>query len=140
MLDGDVVELSNLHRQHLHWTPQIGRPKAHSAVAKLQLLNPDVMVEPYQVRMDEDNAEGLVLGHDLVVDCSDAFATRYLVNRACCESGTLLVEGGVLGLSRDGHEHPARVDGVLPLRVPGRAGATARGPACSVRCRASSGR
>jgi molybdopterin/thiamine biosynthesis adenylyltransferase len=99
ILDGDVVELSNLHRQHLHWTPQVGRAKAHSAVEKLQLLNPDVMVEPYQVTLDEDNAEGLVLGHDLVVDCSDSFPTRYLVNAACCESGTWLVEGGVLGLA-----------------------------------------
>jgi molybdopterin/thiamine biosynthesis adenylyltransferase len=77
----------------------VGRPKAHSAVEKLQLLNPEVMVEPYQVTLDEDNVEGLVLGHDLVVDCSDAFATRYLVNAACCESGTWLVEGGVLGLA-----------------------------------------
>jgi molybdopterin/thiamine biosynthesis adenylyltransferase len=99
ILDGDLVDLSNLHRQHLHWTPQIGRPKVHSAVEKLQLLNPDVMIEPYQVRLDADNAEGLVLGHDLVVDCSDNFETRYVVNAACCESGTWLVEGGVLGLA-----------------------------------------
>src|SRR4051812_26350545 len=84
VLDGDVVELSNLHRQHLHWTPQLGRSKAHSAVEKLQLLNPDVMVEPYEVTLDDDNVDGLVLGHDLVVDCSDSFATRYLVNAACC--------------------------------------------------------
>lgn len=99
ILDGDQVALSNLHRQHLHWTPQVGRPKVHSAVEKLQVLNPEVMVEPYQVRLDEDNAEGLVLGHDLVVDCSDNFETRYLLNAACCESGTWLVEGGVLGMS-----------------------------------------
>jgi molybdopterin/thiamine biosynthesis adenylyltransferase len=97
--DGDDVELSNLHRQHLHYTPDVGTPKAHSAVAKLQLLNPEVMIEPYQVRLDADNAEGLVIGHDLVVDCSDAFPTRYLVNAACCETGVALVEGGVLGLS-----------------------------------------
>jgi molybdopterin/thiamine biosynthesis adenylyltransferase len=99
ILDGDRVEVSNLHRQHLHWTPQVGRPKAHSAVEKLQLINPEVMVEPYEVTLDADNAEGLVIGHDLVVDCSDAFATRYLVNEACCVGGTWLVEGGVLGLN-----------------------------------------
>lgn len=97
--DDDDVELSNLHRQHLHSTPEIGASKAHGAVARLQLLNPEVMVEPYQVRLDADNAEGLVLGHDLVVDCSDTFATRYTVNAACCQTGSWLVEGGVVGLT-----------------------------------------
>ncbi len=99
VLDSDRVELSNLHRQFLHSTPEIGFPKAHSAVAKLQLLNPEVMVEPYQVRMDEENAEGLILGQDLVVDCSDSFATRYLVNATCCVTETPLVEGGVVAYS-----------------------------------------
>lgn len=99
VLDDDLIELSNLHRQWLHSTPEVGAPKAHSAVAKLQVLNPEVMIEPYQVRLDEHNVEGLVLGHDLVVDCSDSFATRYLLNAACCLSGTELVEGGVVGLS-----------------------------------------
>jgi molybdopterin/thiamine biosynthesis adenylyltransferase len=98
VLDDDVVEVSNLHRQHLHFTPDVGRPKAHSAVAKLQFLNPDVAVEPYQARFDAEHAEGLVAGHDLVVDCSDAFETRYAVNAACCSAGVDLVEGGVVGL------------------------------------------
>jgi molybdopterin/thiamine biosynthesis adenylyltransferase len=99
VLDDDVVEPSNLHRQHLHFTPDVGQPKAHSAVAKLQFLNPDVAIEPYQVRLEEANADGLVLGHDLVVDCSDSFATRYTVNAACVRAGVDLVEGGVVGLS-----------------------------------------
>jgi molybdopterin-synthase adenylyltransferase len=99
IVDADDVELSNLHRQFLHLTPEIGASKAHGAVAKLQLLNPEAMIEPYQVRLDADNAEGLVVAHDLVVDCSDSFATRYAVNHACCLGGQLLVEGGVVGLS-----------------------------------------
>lgn len=99
IVDDDHVELSNLHRQHLHDSTEIGESKAHSAVGKLQLLNPELMVEPYQVRFSAENAEGLVLGHDLVVDCSDSFETRYEVNAACCRSGAWLVEGGVLGLS-----------------------------------------
>jgi molybdopterin-synthase adenylyltransferase len=99
VLDDDAVELSNLHRQHLHFTPDLGRPKAHSAVAKLQFLNPDIAVEPYQVRLDADNADGLVAEHDLVVDCSDSFDTRYAVNAACCAARVPLVEGGVLGLA-----------------------------------------
>jgi molybdopterin-synthase adenylyltransferase len=99
VVDGDAVELSNLHRQLLHFTPDVGVAKAHSAAAKVGFLNPDVLVEPYQVRLDDGNAATLVEGHDLVVDCSDSFATRYAVNAACCAAGVALVEGGVVGLS-----------------------------------------
>ena len=99
IVDGDEVELSNLHRQHLHFTPDVGVPKALSAKAKLDFLNPGVVVEPYHVSLDADNAAGLIEGADLVVDCSDSFATRYAVNAACCAARVPLVEGGVLGLS-----------------------------------------
>jgi len=99
IVDADTVELSNLHRQHLHFTPDLGTAKAHSAAAKLAFLNPGVLVEAYQVRLEEANAAGLVEGHDLVVDCSDSFATRYAVNAACCAAGIALVEGGVSGTS-----------------------------------------
>lgn len=99
IVDDDSVELSNLHRQFLHSTPDIGERKAESAVLRLQALNPDVIVEPYPARFEEDNAEALVTGHDLVVDCSDSFETRYRVNHACCVSGQLLVEGAVVGLT-----------------------------------------
>jgi molybdopterin/thiamine biosynthesis adenylyltransferase len=92
--DGDV-ELSNLHRQHLHFTPDVGVPKAHSAVAKLGFLNPDVLIEPYQARFNPVMVEG----QDLVVDCADTFETRYAVNAACCAAGVPLVEAGVSGLS-----------------------------------------
>jgi adenylyltransferase/sulfurtransferase len=99
IVDDDDVELSNLHRQHLHFTPDIGTPKAHSAASKLRFLNPGVVVEPYQVRLDAANAAALIEGHDLVVDCSDSFETRYAVNAACCAAGVPLVEGGVIGTS-----------------------------------------
>ena len=98
IVDGDEVELSNLHRQFLHFTPDVGVPKAHSAAAKLGFLNPETVVEPYQVRLDAGNAAGLVEGNDLVVDCSDSFETRYAVNAACCAARVPLVEGGVLGM------------------------------------------
>jgi molybdopterin/thiamine biosynthesis adenylyltransferase len=91
--DGDV-ELSNLHRQHLHFTPDVGVPKAHSAATKLGFLNPEVQVEPYQARFDA----AMVSGQDLVVDCTDSFDTRYAVNAACCAARVPLVEGGVTGL------------------------------------------
>jgi molybdopterin/thiamine biosynthesis adenylyltransferase len=99
ILDDDAVEVSNLHRQLLHFTPDVGVPKAESAAAKLRFLNPDVVVEPYQARLDEANAAALVEGQDLVVDCSDSFATRYAVNAACCAARIPLVEAGVLGLA-----------------------------------------
>jgi len=99
LVDSDVVELSNLHRQPLHFSPDLGVPKVESAAAKLRFLNPDTLVEPYQVRLDETNAAGLVEGQDLVIDCSDTFATRYAVNRACCDAGVDLIEGGAIGWS-----------------------------------------
>jgi molybdopterin/thiamine biosynthesis adenylyltransferase len=99
LVDDDDVEVSNLHRQHLHFTPDVGVPKAESAAAKLRFLNPDVLVEAYRVRLDATSAPGLVEGHDVVVDCSDSFASRYAVNAACCAAGVSLVEGGVLGTS-----------------------------------------
>jgi adenylyltransferase/sulfurtransferase len=95
VVDDDEVELSNLHRQLLHFTPDIGVPKAHSAAAKLRFLNPGVVVEPYQARF----SPAMIEDHDLVVDCSDSFATRYEVNAACCAAGVRLIEGGVLGMS-----------------------------------------
>jgi molybdopterin/thiamine biosynthesis adenylyltransferase len=109
IVDDDDVELSNLHRQPLHFTPDIGQPKAESAVAKLRFLNQDIVVEAYRTRIDETNAVGLVEGQDLVVDCSDSFETRYAVNAACCAAGIDLVEGGAVGWS-----------GLVMTIVPGR--------------------
>ena len=95
IVDDGEVELSNLHRQHLHFTPDLGVPKAQSAASKLRFLNPDIVVEPYHARF----APAMVEGQDLVVDCTDSFAARYAVNAACCERRTPLVEGGVVGMT-----------------------------------------
>ena len=99
IVDEDVVELSNLHRQPLHYTPDVGRQKAENAAMKLGVLNPEVALDPYPVRIDASNAPAIVLGADVVVDCSDTFDTRYVVNDACCSQRVPLVEGGVLGFS-----------------------------------------
>src|SRR3954471_15887728 len=87
VVDDDLVELSNLNRQPLHFTPDVGLPKADNAKVKLSALNPDVLVESYPARLDEQNAEAIVMGADLVLDCSDSFETRYAVNDACCAQG-----------------------------------------------------
>ena len=96
IVDGDRVELSNLHRQPLHFTPDVGQPKADVAAAKLTLLNPEVLVETYPVELTAENAEAVMMGADVVIDCTDSFDSRYLVNDACCAQGVALVEAGVV--------------------------------------------
>jgi len=95
IVDPDRVELSNLHRQPLHFTPDVGRPKAEVAGAKLNLLNPEVVVETHPVELTDRNAEAVVMGADVVLDCTDSFESRYLVNDACCAQDVPLVEAGV---------------------------------------------
>lgn len=95
IVDHDDVELSNLHRQHLHFTPDLGVAKANSAAAKLGFLNPEIVVEPYPAAF----TPAMLEGQDLVVDCTDSFAARYAINAACCSAGVALVEGGVVGLA-----------------------------------------
>src|SRR5437899_5941630 len=99
IVDGDDVDVSNLQRQPLHFTPDIGGQKAETAAQKLGLLNTEITVEPYPVTLDEQNAEAIVTGADVVLDCSDSFETRYAVNEACCAARVPLVEAGVLGFS-----------------------------------------
>jgi adenylyltransferase/sulfurtransferase len=97
VVDGDWVELSNLQRQFLHYTPDLEAQKAESAAQKLGVLNSEITVEPYPVEVDAENAEALVMGADVVVDCTDSFESRYLINDACCAQRVPLVEGGALG-------------------------------------------
>jgi molybdopterin/thiamine biosynthesis adenylyltransferase len=83
IVDDDVVSLSNLHRQVLHGTGDIGRLKVDSAEEALARLNPHVRVDKIVRRLDADNARALVAGYDVVVDGSDNFSTRYAVSDAC---------------------------------------------------------
>jgi molybdopterin-synthase adenylyltransferase len=83
VIDDDKVSLSNLQRQVVHATGEIGRPKTESAAAAIQKLNPHVAVKGYAQRLDAGNALELVAAHDVVLDGSDNFATRYLVSDAC---------------------------------------------------------
>jgi molybdopterin-synthase adenylyltransferase len=83
IVDDDVVSLSNLQRQVIHATPDLGRPKIESAAAAVRRLNPHVAVEAHATRLTVDNARELVRGYDLVADGSDNFDTRYAVSDAC---------------------------------------------------------
>jgi adenylyltransferase/sulfurtransferase len=95
VVDDDTVSLSNLQRQVIHATPDIGRPKVESAGAVIARLNPHVAVEPHAVRLDAANALDIVARYDLVADGSDNFATRYLVSDACYLAGKPLVTAAV---------------------------------------------
>ena len=91
VIDDDVVEVSNLHRQVIHRTQDIGVPKIASAVRAVEDLNPDIEVVGVEARLTADNALELFADHDIVVDATDNFATRYLVNDACVLLGLPLV-------------------------------------------------
>jgi len=93
--DDDRVDLSNLQRQVLHDTPRVGWPKVRSAEQTLRALNPLVRIEAREERAGPDNIARLLEGVDVVLDGADNFATRYLLNAACVESGTPLVYGAV---------------------------------------------
>jgi len=82
IVDGDVVEASNLHRQPLYGPADLGRPKAAVAAGRLRALNPDVRIEVHEVHAAPDNIDALVEHHDLVVECTDNFRAKFLVNDA----------------------------------------------------------
>jgi adenylyltransferase/sulfurtransferase len=95
VIDHDTVALSNLQRQVIHGTPDIGAPKVDSAAAAICRLNPNVAVETYPRRLDPGNALDLIGSYDIVADGSDNFATRYLVADACFLARKPLVTGAV---------------------------------------------
>src|SRR5262249_6776648 len=80
MVDFDVVDLTNLQRQVLHSTATVGKPKLQSAKERLQALNPEISIEAYETRLSSDNALDLFRDYDIIVDGTDNFPTRYLVN------------------------------------------------------------
>ncbi len=108
IVDSDTVDLSNLQRQILHTTDRAGKLKAESAKETLNALNPDVKVVTFTERMTRENAIEWIGGYDIVVDGSDNFSTRYLVNDACVLAGKPLVHGSIF-----------RFEGQATVFVPG---------------------
>ena len=96
LIDREAVALNNLHRQVLHTADAVGRPKTHSAQARLAALNPEVSIVAIQENLAPANARRILQPYDLVLDGSDNFPTRYLVNDACVLLGKPLVHGGVI--------------------------------------------
>lgn len=94
--DHDVVELSNLQRQIIHRTEDLGRPKVDSAQARMMALNPEVSVTTYRMRVDADSMADLLTGYDFVLDCTDNFSSKFLINDACVATGKPYSHGGIL--------------------------------------------
>ena len=96
VVDDDVVDLSNLQRQIVHDTSNIGLAKTISAKARLAEINPEVRVVPHRTRVTRETVMDLVSGYDLVADGSDNFPTRYLMNDACYLAGKTLVSAAIM--------------------------------------------
>ncbi len=97
LVDHDSVDLTNLQRQIVHSMARIGQPKVESAASSVTAINPDVRVVALQERADAARLDALVRSADVVVDCSDNFATRHAVNAACVAHGKPLVSGAAIG-------------------------------------------
>lgn len=95
IVDDDIVSLSNLHRQILYTTNDIGLPKAAKAAGALLALNPDITLNAYPIRLDTSNALELIKNYDIVIDGTDNFASRYLINDACVLLHKPLIYGSI---------------------------------------------
>ena len=97
--DGDRVEMSNLNRQIIHWTDDIGKLKTDSAIEKLRRLNPDCEIEGVPCLVQEDNIHTLIEGCTLIMDGTDNLESRYALNRGALKKKTPFIFGGVDGFS-----------------------------------------
>src|SRR5207253_1203282 len=95
VVDADRLEPSNLHRQTMYALADVGKPKAELAAARVRALNPDVDVRTHVLRLDSRTAPELVEQHDLIIDCTDNFAAKFLLNDVCVESGKPVIFSSV---------------------------------------------
>lgn len=109
IVDDDNVDLTNLQRQIIHTTQSIGTPKTLSARKRLEALNPDISVSTYNLRVDSENIKSIFNGYDFVLDATDNFETKFLVNDTCVELGIPFSHGGIV-----------RFSGQLMTYVPGK--------------------
>jgi len=111
VIDNDRVDLSNLNRQILHWSKDVGRNKTDSAGEKLRELNDRISVEPVLETICDTNVSQLVKGFDVIVDGTDNLETRFMLNRAALEEGIAFVHGAVYGFE-------GRVTTIVPGKSP----------------------
>jgi len=94
--DADVVDITNLQRQVIHFTPDVGKPKVESAAEKMRAINPDVTVKTYQEWVSAANIAQLIADYDFIIDGTDNFAAKFLINDACVLGGKPYSHGGIL--------------------------------------------
>jgi molybdopterin/thiamine biosynthesis adenylyltransferase len=95
IVDNDTVELSNLNRQYIHKFENIGKIKVNSSKDWINCFNPDINVKTYPIRLNLDNCEEIFKDYDLVIDCFDSFASKFVLNEACHKYNKPLIHGGV---------------------------------------------
>lgn len=98
LIDFDVVEESNLNRQIIHWTNDIGKPKSESAAMKLLQLNPEIKIDPVNEKIDENNVKNLLKDIDVIVDGQDNLKTRLIINEFAVNNNIPYVYGAVYGM------------------------------------------
>src|SRR5688572_22542770 len=108
LMDGDTVDITNLQRQILHTTADVGKPKVESGTRMMKALNPDLNVIALPMRITVDNVMDVIKDYDLVIDGSDNFETRYLVNDACYLAGKTNVHGSIFQFERS-EEHTSEL-------------------------------
>jgi molybdopterin/thiamine biosynthesis adenylyltransferase len=94
--DADAVDVTNLQRQVIHFTPDVGKAKVESAAEKMRAINPDVTVKTYHEWITAANIDGILAGYDFVIDGTDNFAAKFLVNDACVLAGKPYSHAGIL--------------------------------------------
>ncbi len=99
IIDHDKVNISNLQRQIIHETEDVGRPKTHSAKDAILDLNPNINVICFDEQLNKDNVENLIADFDIIVDGTDNFKTRFIVNKACFNTKKTLVSSAIIGFS-----------------------------------------
>lgn len=95
IVDNDVLELSNLNRQYIHKLDALGQPKVESAKKWVNEFNPEIAVNTYQIRLNEENYQDIVKDYDFIMDCFDSYKSKFLLNRIAVSSEKTLIHGGV---------------------------------------------
>lgn len=95
LADADVVAVSNLQRQIIHFTPDLGKPKILSAQEKISRLNPEIKINTHLLKAEQQNIADLIKDYDFILDCTDNFQAKFLINDACVKAGKPFSYGGV---------------------------------------------
>jgi len=95
IVDNDVIELSNLNRQYIHKTKDVGMSKVESAKKWIEELNSDIKVNAYQLRINEENHKSVTKDYDLIIDCFDSYKSKFLLNKIAVKSAKTVIHCGV---------------------------------------------